>query len=559
MAPSRADAILEYIEGSEYRRELARQIAASLVAEFDAGTFAAGDYGQVQALIGALSQALADSGVVAEAITEAVSHLDVLGMQESSVYVGQGLEELVAKAYNTVAEEAALQISARASELTRTVQRMMDTGVNVQALLANESSREAFMAPLSAAVKQSATGIVSAVENSILRAGAEVHSQLAKVTTVPAAPNVYITPSQVETYKAMGGETVNALKGGDVLRGTLMSAADLPQNEYWHVTTNLPAVEKSGMLLGKFEGETAGLGKGTSAAHWGVSLTANEDTAKMIERELLRAGELSRDPASFADMLPAWAAEDASISGADASALAQKADAAISWFASQDSQTASNALDAFNQYLMGRDSVPNAPENPILYLRPEQAVNITPDNTGILTIPKDSIPPDALVRTHPIGDHLDEVMVHADIPVDAGDTEDTTGTEEPLFSWETRQDDKVCDDAFENSCAPRHGEEHTLDEWDQLGQPQGENLICTMYAKGAYSNCRCVLLPAEATGRLPQPVDISEAVKAGRTRAKDQVSGGQFERVVAEAASAHGGGKPQPEYTQTVELTLRNP
>ena len=80
-------------------------------------------------------------------------------------------------------------------------------------------------------------------------------------------------------------------------------------------------------------------------------------------------------------------------------------------------------------------------------------------------------------------------------------------------------DNDVCDDDFDNSCAPRHGWNLSLDEWDQVGQPGDQNLICSMYAKGGGSNCRCVLVPGSETEPLPGPYDVSAATKAGRDAA----------------------------------------
>lgn len=95
------------------------------------------------------------------------------------------------------------------------------------------------------------------------------------------------------------------------------------------------------------------------------------------------------------------------------------------------------------------------------------------------------------------------------------------GEEPPLFEWETREDGRVCEDVFENSCLPRHGEELPLDEWGIFGEPSSENLICSMYAKGAFSNCRCVLRRVGAEGRSPDPINIRDAAEAGRRRAEE--------------------------------------
>ncbi len=97
------------------------------------------------------------------------------------------------------------------------------------------------------------------------------------------------------------------------------------------------------------------------------------------------------------------------------------------------------------------------------------------------------------------------------------------GDNEPLFAWQTREDDRVCEDLFENSCAPRHGQELTLDEWGAFGIPGSENTICSIYAKGAFSNCRCVLESATNVGRMPAPIKIAVAIERGRRRAEEEI------------------------------------
>lgn len=90
---------------------------------------------------------------------------------------------------------------------------------------------------------------------------------------------------------------------------------------------------------------------------------------------------------------------------------------------------------------------------------------------------------------------------------------------ESLFVWVTAEDERVCEDLFENSCAPRAGEALLMDEWEIFGNPQAENLICTMFAKGGGSNCRCWL---DATGESAgaSPVSISSAVMEGNADAE---------------------------------------
>lgn len=96
------------------------------------------------------------------------------------------------------------------------------------------------------------------------------------------------------------------------------------------------------------------------------------------------------------------------------------------------------------------------------------------------------------------------------------------GTEPLLFEWQTREDDKVCQDLIENSCEPRHGQQLTYEEWGVFGYPGDPDspTICAIYAKNpGASNCRCVLIPAGSAAATPEPVNISEAAKAGRERA----------------------------------------
>jgi hypothetical protein len=96
------------------------------------------------------------------------------------------------------------------------------------------------------------------------------------------------------------------------------------------------------------------------------------------------------------------------------------------------------------------------------------------------------------------------------------------GDAPPLFEWQTREDDRVCEDVFENSCAPRHGKQLQFDEWGIFGMPGDPDAptICAIYAKNpGASNCRCVLIEAGSAASTPTPVNITDAAKAGRDRA----------------------------------------
>lgn len=100
-------------------------------------------------------------------------------------------------------------------------------------------------------------------------------------------------------------------------------------------------------------------------------------------------------------------------------------------------------------------------------------------------------------------------------------TADNPDAEPPLFEWQTVEDDKVCEDLMENSCRPRHGLQLTYDEWGAFGYPGDADspTLCAIYAKGDFSNCRCVLIPAGSAAGSPTPINVADAIAAGRQRA----------------------------------------
>jgi hypothetical protein len=102
---------------------------------------------------------------------------------------------------------------------------------------------------------------------------------------------------------------------------------------------------------------------------------------------------------------------------------------------------------------------------------------------------------------------------------------ETQDDEPPNFEWLAVIDGRTCDDQIENSCAPRHGVVMTMSEWEEMGRPGAPNLICSIFSKTG-SSCRCLLLESGKTGRseVVNPVDVSEAIKAGRDRAARSVA-----------------------------------
>lgn len=99
---------------------------------------------------------------------------------------------------------------------------------------------------------------------------------------------------------------------------------------------------------------------------------------------------------------------------------------------------------------------------------------------------------------------------------DAGDEADGP----PQFVWLTVGDDSVCEDEVENSCAPRHGMAAYMEQWDELGGPGAPNLLCSVYAKGGRSNCRCVLELAGDRERPAGPVDVAATIRDAKERAR---------------------------------------
>jgi hypothetical protein len=92
---------------------------------------------------------------------------------------------------------------------------------------------------------------------------------------------------------------------------------------------------------------------------------------------------------------------------------------------------------------------------------------------------------------------------------------------EDSFEWVAVMDGGTCDETFDNSCAPRHGEVKTLPEWDEVGRPGAAHLICSIYAPGEGSYCRCQLSAVDVPNRLASPVDVADAIKAGKSRAQE--------------------------------------
>lgn len=93
-------------------------------------------------------------------------------------------------------------------------------------------------------------------------------------------------------------------------------------------------------------------------------------------------------------------------------------------------------------------------------------------------------------------------------------------TPDALFRWYATGDGRECAADLVNSCEPRDGMEKTLEEWRALGLPGAGNLLCSIYSKSGLPQCRCQLGPADVRRAEPGVVDVTDAVKAGRERAR---------------------------------------
>jgi hypothetical protein len=237
-------------------------------------------------------------------------------------------------------------------------------------------------------------------------------------------PRIFRTRDDVDEFTSMGGGRRFTWKDspGELLMGEPLDKSALPDTLY-HVTTNAPAVESSGLLLG--QNKDAGLGGGQAD---GVSFTSSESDAALIQRELVRSVEIARGDVAIDD-LARLAREDESVGGLAPGALDDAVSAARQmWdvniqstevYASPESKR-SLMRDAYNSYLFGReriagDGVPSL-KNPILFGNQKQLRLIDPANIRTLRVPSTNIPDRALITTGS-DEFLHEVRVYSDVPV----------------------------------------------------------------------------------------------------------------------------------------------
>jgi hypothetical protein len=260
-------------------------------------------------------------------------------------------------------------------------------------------------------------------------------------------PRVFSRPSDVgESHSGWANDPVRwawidketGKPGGRLLTGEPIPRAQIPPKLY-HVTTNAPAVEESGVLLGLLD--SGGLGGGQAQ---GVSFTSSKEDAVVIQRELRRAVRVARGEAGI-DAIKEWAQQDELVAGLPEGALSEAVDYAMQgWDVNSKSSLGrtdppnppeeeerirrSLVGDALNAYLQTREetaakalgqkewpySVPIL-KNPILFGQQKHLAKLDVKNVQILETDAEDIPADALVTTGS-DKFLHEVRVYADVP-----------------------------------------------------------------------------------------------------------------------------------------------
>ena len=254
----------------------------------------------------------------------------------------------------------------------------------------------------------------------------------------PQQSKVYRTPDDLEKAKGWGGEYWYHEKGhAEVVKGMPISKQALAAEHpvLFHVTTNLAAIEGSGYLRAGSTDTEGGLG--SSFQDPAVSFTYSRQDAINIQRELIRAGDLSRSwqdtdavKAKFAQIakedeqyskLPEGTLDKAVVGAVD------NYDSHNEWSMENKGTPTRNPLEAYGLYLHMRETRGGA-ENPLLIGGAESFAKVRPENVGILSIPTENVPDKALIRRFinesaheegrlPKRDFLHEIQVDADVPI----------------------------------------------------------------------------------------------------------------------------------------------
>lgn len=262
-------------------------------------------------------------------------------------------------------------------------------------------------------------------------------------------PRIFNRPSDVGSYESWGGGTKWGWKDPKTgeQTGMLLTGVPIPREQLppvlYHVTTNAPAVESSGVLLGLRE--DGGMGGGQAE---GVSFTSSKEDALVIQRELRRAVRVARGEDRIED-LDRYAREDEQMAGLPPHTLDDAVQfAKDQWVANQQGiehtfvwdkdlpedkrgyvgpppppeeqerlrrSSMNDALKAYLQIRGKHDVQYPLLKNPILFGRQEHLAKLNPEHVQILETAAEDIPAEALVSTGS-DKFLHEVRVYADVP-----------------------------------------------------------------------------------------------------------------------------------------------
>lgn len=245
-----------------------------------------------------------------------------------------------------------------------------------------------------------------------------------------AEPKIYHTPDEVIQTKGDWGsnkmvwywKSDDGKPSGRLLKTPPREKRDLPAVLY-HMTLAGKALEQAPMLLGRTD--AGGLGGGTEN---GVSFTTSYADARMLQREMRRVIEISKNHAQVPALLHKYASEDEQINNLPPGALDNAVKEAIRnyEFNYKLYPTPSTAKDAISMYFQARTGQDYLqimrPEstsqlkNPIVFGSGKHFATLDPADVTILAVPRDNIPDKALI-TGGSDEWLNEVRVHADVPL----------------------------------------------------------------------------------------------------------------------------------------------
>jgi len=224
------------------------------------------------------------------------------------------------------------------------------------------------------------------------------------------APRVFLTREEVSDFKPAFGESrLQVTETGEILNGKVVTKDDLPP-VLFHVTTKSGAVVSSGVLQDVAQGEQAGLGKGTSITHRGVSLTRSRDSAIHMQRELTRNVEAARTQEPIESFFKRIAREDEVLSGAKRGDL----DGAVRQAVKQ-ANFHGTVFDGMVTYRGARESATGV-EDPIIFGSRDTWAAVDPQDIGIVEVRARDIPDAALIRNDPVG-LAQETIVSSDVPI----------------------------------------------------------------------------------------------------------------------------------------------